>query len=147
MVLTTSLRCCILIVLLVLTSNSAHVSAIRKILYTNESLHVGDRLRNDDYTLKMQENCNLVLRDHSRVIWSTGTAGRGSSCFAKMRDDGNLVVYNYNGQVALWATNTVRGKDQYQLKLKRNRNLVILKGAAREVIWSANTYVTEDMHN
>lgn len=47
MVVTTSLRCCVLIVLLVLTSNSTHVSAKLAILYTDESLHVGDhRLSN-----------------------------------------------------------------------------------------------------
>ncbi|KAL8111043.1 hypothetical protein AgCh_026700 [Apium graveolens] len=85
---TTSLRCCVLIVLLVLTSNSAHVSAKLATLYTNESLCVGDhRLSNGAYTVAMQKDCNLILRDHSKVIWSTGTAGKGRNCFVKMRNE------------------------------------------------------------
>lgn len=137
-VMASSLRCCMLIVLLVLTSNSGiHVSA-RVSLFTNQSLRVNEQLITRSFSLSMQGDCNLVLRDNTRVLWSTSTAGWGTNCRVTMQDDGNLVVYNDQG--ALWASNTWRqGKDTYELILQEDRNLVIYKGAARTAIWSTRT--------
>ena len=134
----TSLRCCMLIVLLVLTSNSGLLVSAKVAIYTNESLRVGDQLSNRAFTLAMQGDCNLVLRDNSMAIWSTGTAGKGSNCYATMQGDGNLVIYN--GQGAVWASNTVRGNDKYELILQEDRNVVIYKGAARKATWDTKTY-------
>ncbi|KAK1388189.1 Bulb-type lectin domain-containing protein [Heracleum sosnowskyi] len=86
----------------------------------------------------MQGDCNLVLRESSNAIWSIGTAGRGSDCYAKMQSDGNLVIYN--GQGAVWSTKTVRGFDTYELILQEDRNVVIYKGSERKAIWDTKTY-------
>ncbi|KAL8111042.1 curculin-1-like [Apium graveolens] len=139
MVMVSSLRCYMLIVLLVLTSNSAlHVSAIVS-LFTNQSLRVNEQLINRSFSLSMQGDCNLVLRDGTRVLWSTNTSGYGTNCRVTMQDDGNLVVYNDQG--ALWASNSWRqGRDSYELILQEDRNLVIYKGSARTPIWDTKTY-------
>ncbi|KAK1372010.1 hypothetical protein POM88_038102 [Heracleum sosnowskyi] len=138
MVMATSLKCCMLVVLLVLTSNSGvHVSA-REGLYTNQALSAGDQLDSGAFTLVMQGDCNLVLLDTSVPVWSTGTNRRDSNCYAIMQGDRNLVIYKY-GQGAVWASNTVRGNDKYALILQGDKNLVIYQGAARNAIWASNT--------
>ncbi|KAK1372007.1 Bulb-type lectin domain-containing protein [Heracleum sosnowskyi] len=134
----TSLKFCMLVVLLVLTSNlGLHVSA-KEALFTNQALNAGDQLSKGAFTLVMQGDCNLVLLDTSVPVWSTGTNRRDSNCYAIMQGDGNLVIYKI-GQGAVWASNTVRGNDKYALILQGDRNLVIYKGAARNAIWASNT--------
>ncbi|KAL6522206.1 hypothetical protein OROMI_032083 [Orobanche minor] len=128
-----SARCMMMMMFLVLVH---HVSA-KVAIYTGESLSNGDQLINGAFTLSMQGDCNLVLRDSSRVVWSTGTSGKGSNCYATMQGDGNLVIY---GQGAVWASNTVKGNDIYELILQEDRNLVIYKGSARKAIWDTKTY-------
>ncbi|KAK1304454.1 hypothetical protein QJS10_CPB11g02265 [Acorus calamus] len=71
----------------------------------------------------MQTDCNLVLYDNNRAIWSSGTYNRASGCFLKMQRDGNLVIYSNRG--AVWASGTNVGNGNYVLVLQRDRNVVI----------------------
>lgn len=127
-----------MLVFVVLTSNSVLYVSAKVALYTNQSLRAGDQLSNRGFTLAMQGDCNLVLYDHSNAIWSTGTAGKGNNCYVTMQGDGNLVIYGDRGVV--WASNTVRGIDRYELIVQEDRNVVIYKGPARRSIWDTKTY-------
>ncbi|KAL6527556.1 hypothetical protein OROGR_016646 [Orobanche gracilis] len=137
-----SVRCnnLMILVLLVLFTSSHYVSA-KVAIYTGESLRAGGQLIHGAFTLAMQADCNLVLRHSSRVLWSTGTAGKGSNCYVTMQDDGNLVIYS-TGKGAVWASKTVKGKGSYELVLQDDRNLVIYKrsATARKAIWDTKTY-------
>lgn len=104
------------------------------ILYTGETLTAGQSLTYGSYNLTMQRDCNLVLYDNGRAEWSTGTDNRGSSCFARMQTDGNLVLYDGSERV-LWASNTDREQGNYVLVLQRDRNVVIYGGA----MWASRT--------
>ncbi|KAL6550588.1 hypothetical protein OROMI_021076 [Orobanche minor] len=72
-----------------------HVSA-KMAIYTGESLCNGDQLINGAFTLAMQGDCNLVLRDSSRVVCSTGTTGKGSIAMQQCRV---MEIWLYMGKV------------------------------------------------
>ncbi|KAL6564750.1 hypothetical protein OROMI_016200 [Orobanche minor] len=72
-----------------------HVSA-KVAIYTGESLSNGDQLINGAFTLAMQVDCNLVLRGGSRVVCSTGTAGKGSIAMQQCRV---MEIWLYMGKV------------------------------------------------
>lgn len=107
------------------------------------SLHAGQSLLNHEQltvganSLRMQTDGNLVLREHSDIIWSSGTAGKGNKCYVIMQSDGNLVIYDEHR--AVWASNTVYGDDKYEFILQEDRNMVIYKGSERTAIWASNT--------
>lgn len=103
-------------------------------LYSGQSLNAGEFLANGPYELIMQGDCNLVLYvNNNRVLWSSGTYGRGSSCRATLQDDGNLVIFS--GTDSVWASNTARGPNTYRLVMQGDGNAVIY-GAA---LWATNT--------
>ena len=55
--------------------------------------------------LTMRADGNLVAYDFGRPMWSSGTAGNGSSDL-RVQDDGNLVVYRRSDNKATWASRT-----------------------------------------
>jgi hypothetical protein len=57
-----------------------------------------------------------------------------------MQQDGNLVIYDKNGDTntAIWASNTVRQIGQYKLIMQNDGNLVIYN-SAMTAIWASNT--------
>jgi hypothetical protein len=63
------------------------------------------------YKFHFQSDGNLVLYKSGRVLWATGTDGRGE--ILAMQADGNLVIYG--GGRALWATNTDRNGGAFWL--------------------------------
>ncbi|CAL9119590.1 unnamed protein product [Musa textilis] len=103
------------------------------ILYTDETLYTGQSLTYGSYRFTIQSDCNLVLYDSDRAVWSSGTDNRGYNCILKMQADGNLVIYS-NGN-ALWASDTSRGQANYILVLQRDRNVVIYGPA----IWATGS--------
>ncbi|KAJ3692200.1 hypothetical protein LUZ60_012550 [Juncus effusus] len=104
------------------------------VLFSGETMYSGQSLTWGSYTLTMQNDCNLVLYDSGRAVWSSQTYNRGSGCFLRMQVDGNLVVYDSSNR-ALWASNTGRGQGNYVLVLQKDRNIVIYGPA----IWGAGT--------
>lgn len=93
---------------------------------------------NGQYNLVMQSDCNLVEYQGGTAVWASNTNGRGSSCYAAMQTDGNLVVY---GRVcgrtcsnqALWASGT-NGRNGATGALQDDGNLVISVGGT--AVWA-----------
>ncbi|XP_074589703.1 uncharacterized protein LOC141845543 [Curcuma longa] len=93
------------------------------VLYSGDTLYSGQSLNQGSYTLTMQSDCNLVLYDYGRAIWSSGTYNRGYNCVLRMQTDGNLVIYSNSN--AIWASNTGGQQGYFVLVLQRDRNVVI----------------------
>jgi len=104
-------------------------------LKTGETLVKGKYLRSSDrrYALLMQFNGDLVLYGAGhKVLWNTGTAGKGSDRLV-MQGDGNLVLYS--GGSPKWASYTVgRGE---RAVLQSDGNFVIYSGGAAS--WASHT--------
>jgi hypothetical protein len=111
------------------------------ILWSGESLWSP----NGRYQLLMQQDCNLVEYDGGvyggHPIWSTGTNGRGSDCYAVLQGDGNFVVYRNRTarpEYALWGSG-VYGNDIYHLVIQDDGRIVRYRGSPiyrREAVWS-----------
>ncbi len=115
----------------------APVSANRSTMMIGRQLSPNDEIRSPGgrYRLVMQTDCNLVLYDSARALWSSGTDRRGSSCSALFQDDGNFVIYAMGG-TPVWASNTVaRGADR--IMLQDDGNLVMYAGSS--AVWASNT--------
>ena len=95
----------------------------KSVLNEGEFLFPGDSLENGNWSLVMQQDCNLVLYNNTVHSWSTKTQGLGFECYAFMQKDANFVVYN--GRRPLWATNTVRPRLYYFLTLNWNGEIWI----------------------
>jgi hypothetical protein len=91
----------------------------------NEKLRVSEELRstNGKYTLRMQDDGNLVAYDNQgKGLWSSDTVGSGAiECV--LQSDGNLLLKNRNGRV-VWATYT-DGYKNAKLVIQDDGNLVI----------------------
>jgi hypothetical protein len=90
-----------------------------------EKLRVSEELRSTsgNYTLRMQEDGNLVAYDnHRNALWSSNTVGSGAiECV--LQGDGNLLLKDRNGRV-VWATYT-DGYKNAKLVIQDDGNLVI----------------------
>ena len=65
----------------------------------------GERLANGGWTLNMQTDGNLVMRNPSAVAcFASNTSGHSGS-HVSYQTDGNFVVYS-SGGAALWSSNT-----------------------------------------
>nr|CAD1823336.1 unnamed protein product [Ananas comosus var. bracteatus] len=104
------------------------------ILYTNEVLYSGQSLTLGNYSFTMRRDCNLVLYDSGKALWTSGTANQGSNCYLRMQPDGNLVLYD-GSNTARWASNTWGSGGNSICVLQHNRNVVVY-GPAR---WSTGT--------
>ena len=76
----------------------------------------------------------MVLYQSGTPIWSTNTAGRGTSIFA-MQADGNLVLYSSTG-AALWNSRTA-GHPGASLSVQNDGNVVIY--SAGQPLWHTRT--------
>ncbi|KAK1270032.1 Mannose-specific lectin 2 [Acorus gramineus] len=111
------------------------------ILYRDyNTLYAGYSLTQDNYRFTMQPDCNLVLYDNGKAVWSSKTGDKGRACHATLRRDGRLVIYPETGGNGIWDT----GKPgdaldaDYALVLQVDRNVVIY-GPAK---WATNTEST-----
>lgn len=87
----------------------------------------------------MQSDCNLVLYQGNKALWSSKTNGKGAGCELIMQPDGNLVIYkNHNGIVAnaVWNTHT-NGKPGAHLVVQNDGNVVLYQGT--KALWATNT--------
>ena len=103
-------------------------------LLSGERLNPGQSLTSGNVDLAMQYDCNLVLYDNGKSIWSSDTYNSGSGCYVAMQTDGNLVIYD-NTNKPLWASNTGGENGNYILILQKDRNLVIYS----HPIWATGT--------
>ncbi|KAK8936147.1 hypothetical protein KSP39_PZI013477 [Platanthera zijinensis] len=73
-----------------------------------DTLLSGKSLTSGEYSLSMQEDCNLVLRRGNKVTWESDTAGRGTACFLYLQTNGLLIIYpNKGGGGWIWKSQTV----------------------------------------
>ncbi|CAA6675367.1 unnamed protein product [Spirodela intermedia] len=79
----------------------------RSDLYRGENLVAAECLVNGNFTLCMQTNCNLVLRERGVAKWCSRTAGEGTNCRAILQMNGNFVIRSGTNKV--WETNTNSG--------------------------------------
>ncbi|KAK8955365.1 hypothetical protein KSP40_PGU022209 [Platanthera guangdongensis] len=74
-----------------------------------DTLLSGKSLTSGEYSLSMQEDCNLVLRRGNNVTWESDTAGRGSECFLYLQTNGLLIINSNTGEGSrIWKSETVR---------------------------------------
>ncbi len=85
---------------------------------------------NRQFTLVMQNDCNLVLYQGNSPKWASRTNGRGTNCVASVNADGHLQVASGAG-VVLWASSgqsPPRPTGAY-LDVQNDGNLVLYAGA------------------
>jgi len=80
-------------------------------------------------------NLTLTNAKYTKVIWASGTNGKGA-VRCNMQTDGNLVLYN-NSAKALWNSQT-EGHPGAFLRCQDDGNLVIYASNGA-VLWSSNT--------
>ena len=82
----------------------------------NNSLNSGNKLgnglmlksSNGRFTLRMQEDGNLVVYSGGTPIWASRTEGKGCQPFRlAMQEDNNLCIYDGTGRCT-WASDTWR---------------------------------------
>lgn len=104
------------------------------VLIPGSVFYPGNALKNENWELKLESNCNLVLYENGdNVVWDTNTGGKADTCYLRMETSGNLVLYNGSGE-NMWASNTA-GAGYSVLVLQNDRNLVICGPA----IWATST--------
>ena len=89
------------------------------------------------YQLAMQTDGNFVLYEGGTPLWSSNTAGTGSTNFAIMQDDANLVVYT-SASVAVWSSGTGGRGCGYYLAVQTDGNVVIYTTGGT-AIWDTGT--------
>ncbi|HEY6496354.1 MAG TPA: beta-galactosidase [Trebonia sp.] len=90
---------------------------------------------NDDYTLAMQGDGNLVLYQNGTALWDSGTSGSAATK-AAMQSDGNLVLYTSSGATA-WNSRT-NGNPGAGLTVQNDGNVVIY-GTSGKPLWDTAT--------
>lgn len=86
------------------------------------------------FSLKLQDDGNLVLRQGATLLWSSGTGGK-SVAQAIQQSDGNFVLHDWSGQ-AVWSSGT-GGRSGARLLVQNDGNMVIYDGNAP--VWSSGT--------
>jgi cell wall-associated NlpC family hydrolase len=102
-------------------------------------LHAGGSAvsNNQQFTLTMQADGNLVLAGQGQAVWSTRTS-QNPGAWAAMQGDGNLVVYRPGG-VALWSSST-SGHPDARLIITTDGNLAIKVGST--TLWQSGSVDT-----
>ncbi|WP_424217274.1 ricin-type beta-trefoil lectin domain protein (plasmid) [Streptomyces sp. BI20] len=127
------------------------------VIASGRTLASGTVLASENAKLIMQADGNMVLyhrtgdQDKGAVLWASGTGGNAGA-FARMQEDGNLVVYKKGSsgttdQGALWASGT-HGNAGARLELQGDANLVIYTKTGGHGIgghlWHTDTYPRGD---
>jgi len=89
------------------------------------------------FTLNMQGDANLVLREGATALWSSATAGQPSAEMI-MQADGNVVIYSVTGS-PLWSTGTSNNPGA-RLVVQNDGNLVVYgPSPGNTPLWSTGT--------
>ncbi|XP_039145754.1 mannose-specific lectin CEA-like [Dioscorea cayenensis subsp. rotundata] len=96
-------------------------------MITGGYLTEGQNLTYREYTLTMQSDCNLVLKNGSTVIWETMTGGYGQGCYLTLSQNGKLYLYARYGMYsyAIWNSRTESQYGTYALVLRYDGTLRI----------------------
>ncbi|XP_074561487.1 mannose-specific lectin TAR1-like [Curcuma longa] len=98
------------------------------ILYADDKLNNGESLTKGEFTFIMQSDCNLVLYDNDKEMWSSASNGLGNNCVAHLQTNGDLVILSDNGNV-VWSSNTSHQEGEFILVLQRDGKVVIYSRA------------------
>jgi hypothetical protein len=103
-------------------------------------LHAGGRLVSEDRhtELKMRADGDLVLRNQSGIVWSTGTATVAAGGYALMDPDGRLKVIDRSGRTRFSTHNPTTGRTPH-LKVRNTGQLAIYRGASH-IVWQTQTH-------
>ncbi|XP_063687624.1 uncharacterized protein LOC134820906 isoform X3 [Bolinopsis microptera] len=105
------------------------------------AIKIGEELKspNGKYTLKMQEDGNLVLFcDGYNALWASDTSNiKTVKGGLRFQSDGNLVLYSPD-RTALWSPNSY-DKGVTSMVLQDDGNLVLYTDN-REAIWASETF-------
>ncbi|RWR91660.1 mannose-specific lectin 3-like protein [Cinnamomum micranthum f. kanehirae] len=119
--------------LLLLMSNKSLRCEAGNVLYDIGPMYPGEFLKYQDYVLMLQLDCNLVLYDKSKKIWSTETSA--TSCSLELKTTGELVLSSGSGE-SIWSSSGRSPKlGKYVLVLQEDRNLVVYG----PLVWQTNT--------
>jgi hypothetical protein len=108
--------------------------------------------QNGHYYARLQDDGNFVVYNGNdftapNAVWSSNTGGVGYGPFKLvMQNDGNLCIYEGNGN-ATWSSNTWhQGVAPYKLVMQDDRNLV-LYDSHNKAVWSSNTYTNQNSNS
>nr|APQ47296.1 lectin [Arisaema tortuosum var. helleborifolium] len=97
-------------------------------LLSGETLNKNDHLRNGDFDLVMQEDCNAVMYNGN---WQSNTANKGRDCKLTLTDRGELLIKNGAGSTVFSSgSQSVRG----------NYALVVRPADGRLVIYGPSVF-------
>ncbi|MFD9338975.1 glycoside hydrolase domain-containing protein [Streptomyces sp. NPDC060028] len=112
-------------------------------LTSGQSLTPGAWTHDTKTAVVMQQDGNLVVVDRvtGQTLWTTGLYSPGA--YARMQDDGNLVVYRKGGGPttggSLWSTGTWGHTGAYAM-LQADGNFVIYAQGTGAALWSSGTW-------
>nr|ABC69036.1 mannose-binding lectin [Alocasia macrorrhizos] len=90
-------------------------------LLSGETLDTNGHLRNGNFDLVMQEDCNAVLYNGG---WQSNTANRGRDCKLSLTDYGELVIKNGDGST-VWRSGSQSDKGKYAAVVHPDGRLVV----------------------
>jgi hypothetical protein len=104
-----------------------------------DQLHAGERLVSADRhtELRMRADGNLVLKNQSGVVWSTGTADVAAGGYAVMGENGRLKVVDAHHNVRFTTHNATTGATP-QLRVRDNGQLAIIRDT--KIVWHTYTH-------
>lgn len=107
--------------------------------YMPPQQHVLAKIVNSIQTINM---CGPEVHSEAFVSQNTCIASENGAYFAKMQEDGNLVVYcstHFHHKNALWSSHTnSKGEGPYYLKMQHDGNAV-LYDKHEKALWSTKT--------
>ncbi|MQL86771.1 hypothetical protein Taro_019293 [Colocasia esculenta] len=90
-------------------------------LLSGQTLDTDGHLKNGDFDLVMQNDCNLVLYNGN---WQSNTANNGRDCKLTLTDYGELVIKNGDGST-VWRSRAKSVKGNYAAVLHPDGRLVV----------------------
>ncbi|KAL4188610.1 hypothetical protein AMTRI_Chr08g202960 [Amborella trichopoda] len=103
------------------------------ILNSGCRLNTGESLKEGNYSLVMQGDCNLVRYRGSQPIWASQTYGRGRNCSCILQTNGEMEVFNGNG-VRVWRSGSSGKQGDYAFVLRSDG-----EGAIYTATWYMGT--------
>ncbi|KAH7657021.1 alpha-D-mannose-specific plant lectins domain-containing protein [Dioscorea alata] len=106
-------------------------------MITGGYLTEGQNLTYKEYSLTLQSDCNLVLKNGSTVIWQTMTGRYGQGCYLSLNQNGKLILFSRYGSYshAIWNSRRESQYGFYALVLRYDGTL----GIYGPKIWTASS--------
>lgn len=95
----------------------------------------GQNLTYMEYSLTLQSDCNLVLKNGSTRVWETMTGGYSAECYVTLDLNGKLAVWHPRFRYPLWSSGIMSQVGYYALVLRYDGTLRIYGPQ----LWSAGS--------